>query len=190
MRRYGRAGNGRRARIVLDVLRLIDLVGEWSMLALMVALALSGCAAQDAHYVLRDHPDMRAEFHQVASGPQWPSHLALRVHSTSSGRDAWFLPWNGGSDGSQHMASTTDVTAPGWHAPDPEGGPRPLGDVSYIGTDVDYRVFSEVPRLGAPAPAHFLLPDLREAVWYRAGSEQRLDIARQFFDLNGCAAHR
>ncbi|CAD2253328.1 hypothetical protein X12_000717 [Xanthomonas arboricola] len=49
---------------------------------------------------------------------------------------------------------------------------------------------SEVPRLGAPAPAHFLLPDLREAVWYRAGPEQRLDIARQFFDLNGCAAQR
>ncbi|MBB5866383.1 hypothetical protein [Xanthomonas sp. 3058] len=158
------------------------------MLVVMMALAVSGCAVENARYVLRDDAGVQAEFHAVASGPQWPAQLAVRVHAARTGVNAWFLPWSGGSDGSQHLASTTDVTAPGWQPPDPDGGPRPLGDISYIGTDAGYRVLSEGPRLGTPAPAHFLLPDLREALWYRAGADQRQQVARQFFDLVGCVS--
>ncbi|KGK56462.1 hypothetical protein NC00_17970 [Xanthomonas cannabis pv. phaseoli] len=157
------------------------------MLVLMMALAVSGCTAEHARYALRDDSGVQAAFQRVASGPQWPAQLAVHLLSARIGLDAWFLPWNGGSDGSQHLASTTDVTAPGWQAPDPDGGPRPLGDISYLGTDADYRVLSEVPRLGSAAPAHVLLQDLREALWYRTGPAQRQAVATQFFDLVGCA---
>ncbi|WP_243847698.1 hypothetical protein [Xanthomonas euroxanthea] len=156
------------------------------MFGLMLTLAVGVCAVENARYVLRDDADTQARFLAVASGPHWPAQVALRVHSSRTGGDAWFLPWSGGSDDSQHMASTADVTAPGWQAPDPDGGPRPLGDVDYIGTDATYRVLSELPRAGMPAPAHFLLPDLREALWYRAAPAQRQAIARQFFDLDSC----
>ncbi|AZR28064.1 hypothetical protein [Xanthomonas vasicola] len=81
------------------------------MWVLMMALAVSGCAVENARYTLRDDAGVQAEFHAVASGPQWRAQLALRVHSSHTGLDAWFLPWNGGSDGSQHLASSTDVTA-------------------------------------------------------------------------------
>ncbi|WP_244220709.1 hypothetical protein [Xanthomonas vasicola] len=105
------------------------------MWVLMMALTVSGCAVDNARYALRDDAGVQAEFHAVTSGRQWPAQLALRVHSSHTGLDAWFLPWNGGSDGNQHLASSTDVTAQGWQPPDPDGGPRPLGDVGYIGTD-------------------------------------------------------
>ncbi|MDM7553362.1 hypothetical protein [Xanthomonas fragariae] len=172
------------------IVGVVSAFGSWSMFALMVALAVSSCATENGHYVLCDVPSVEVEFRNVASGTQWPAHVALRVHPARGAQGAWFLPRNGGSDGSQHIASITDVTVPGWHAPDPDGGPRLLGDISYVGTDADYRVLSEAPRAGAPAPAHFLLPDLREALWYRAKSDQRLDVARQFFDLDRCTAKK
>lgn len=155
-------------------------------MTLLLALAAS-CAPEQAHYVLRDDPAITARFLAVDATPDWPSGLALRLHSTRTGRDYDFLPWQGGSDGRSHLASTTDVTAPQWRAPDADGGPRPLGDVEYIGTDAAYALLAELPRRGGQAPAHFLLPDLREALWYRAASDRRETTARQFFDLAGCA---
>ncbi|MEA5126128.1 hypothetical protein [Xanthomonas floridensis] len=157
------------------------------MLVLTMALAVSGCVAEHARFALRDDSDVQAAFQRVASGPQWPAQLAVHLVSARIGLDAWFLPWNGGSDGNQHLASTTDVTAPGWQPPDPDGGPRPLGDIDYLGTDASYRILSEVPRTGMPAPAHFLLPDLGEALRYLPAPAQR-QPARQFFDLVGCAS--
>lgn len=155
-------------------------------LVLAAALATTACPVERAQYQLRDDPAVSAGFVAVASGPAWPSQLALRLHSARSGRAYWFLPWNGGSDGRQHLASTTDVNAAGWQPPSPDGGTRPLGDIEYLGTDADYRLLDQVPVAGGAAPAHLLLPDLREALWYRAAPTQREHIARQFFDLLGC----
>jgi len=157
------------------------------MLGMTLLLGLvASCAPEQARYVLREDPAITARFLIVDTTPDWPSGLALRLHSTRTGRDYDFLPWHGGSDGRLKLASTTDVTAPQWHTPDPDGGPRPIGDVEYIGANADYRLLSDGPRRAEPAPAHFLLPDLREALWYRAAPDRRESTARQFFDLTDC----
>lgn len=157
------------------------------LLSLALALAAGHCPVERARYALRGDPALTARFVAVASGPAWPSQLALRLQSARSGRSDWFLPADGGSDARQLLASTTDPTVPGWRPPDPDGGPRPLGDAEYIGTDAGYSLLDRVPRRGGEAPAHFLLPELRELLWYRAAPERREASARQFFDLVDCA---
>lgn len=143
------------------------------------------CRIEDAVYVLRDQQDVTATYVRVESG--WPSKLAMRLHVGSSGRTYWWLPWNGGSDGKQNLASTTDPTLSSWKPPSSDDGrERPLGDVEYIGTDAKYHLLNGVPERGELAPAHFLIPDLREALWYRTDSNERDDTAKQFFDLTGC----
>lgn len=148
---------------------------------LLAATSPGQCMTENAHYALRHAPDVTAYFRRVDSGPEWPGGLALVVQSKASGRTSWWLPWNGGSDNLQHLASTTDISAPGWRPPNPDGGPRPFGDRDYLGTDRDYSVIDGVPRVGQPAPAHMLVPD--------AGSSQDpVFTAKQFFDLVGCSA--
>ena len=149
-------------------------------------LAVAGtCSPEQAHYVLRDDPAITARFLEVPATSDWPSGLALRLHSSRSGRDHDFLPWRGGSAGRLHLASTSDVTAAHWQAPGPDQL-RPLGDVEYIGVDQDYNLLADLPQRGAVAPVHFLLPDLREALWYRSAEGQREATARQFFDRARC----
>ncbi|WP_241093223.1 hypothetical protein [Xanthomonas bonasiae] len=156
------------------------------LLNLALALVASHCTVERARYALRDDPALTARFVAVESGLAWPAHLALRLQSARSGRAYWFLPADGGSDGRQMLASIADPTVPAWQAPDPDGGARPLGDAEYIGTDADYTLLDRVPRRGDAAPAHFLVPELRELLWYRTPSDQREGSARQFFDLVGC----
>jgi len=157
------------------------------MLLPLLALAVATCAPEQARYVLRGDPAISARFLVVAATPDWPAGLALRLHSARSGRDYDFLPWSGGSDERQHLASTASVTAAGWQVPAADA-PRPLGDVEYLGFDASYALEAEMPRRGGQAPAHFLLPDLREALWYHAAADQREGTARQFFDQAGCRA--
>lgn len=152
------------------------------ILSLVLAATSPGqCLTENAHYALRHAPDVTAHFQRVDSGSEWPGGLALVVRSTASGRTSWWLPWNGGSDNLQHLASTTDISAPDWRPPDPDGGPRPFGDREFIVTGADYRIIDGVPRIGQPAPAHMLVPD--------AGSSQDpVFRTKQFFDLVRCSA--
>lgn len=158
------------------------------MVSLVLALAASQCTVEHARYALRHDPALTARFVAVDSGPDWPAHLALRLHSTRSGPDHWFLPADGGSDGHQTLVSIDDPTQPGWQPPAPDGGDRPLGEAEYLGADAAYDLLDGVPRRGTPAPAHFLVPDLRQLLWYRAPAQQREPSARQFFDRVGCDA--
>ena len=152
------------------------------LIALLAHAAVSagGCPVQDAHYLLRRHPDFSAEFHNVAASPDWPSGVALAVHSGKTGLTTWWLPWTGGTDNLQNLASTTDVTARDWRPPSPDGGPRPMGNREYLGADEGYNVLSDLPRRGGIAPAHMLIPN--------AGSSQDQAFpAKQFFDLVSCS---
>ncbi|HEY0334778.1 MAG TPA: hypothetical protein VGC74_13885 [Stenotrophomonas sp.] len=152
---------------------------------LMAASAM--CAPEQARYVLREDPAITARFLTVEASSDWPSGIALRLHSSRTGKDYDFLPWSGGSDGAQHLASTGDVTAPHWGLPSPDdGAARPLGDVTYIATDEHYTLLAVPPGRGVQAPAHILIPDLREALWYRTGPDARESTTKQFFDRVGC----
>src|SRR3712207_9425205 len=118
------------------------------LLTFAAAVAVE-CRAENAHYALRHDPAVSAYFRKVDSGPAWPSGLALAVHSRKSGRTSWWLPWNGGTDNLQNVASTTPVTAPGWRPPSPDGGPRPYGDRQLLSMDAAYNIMrSEARRVG------------------------------------------
>ena len=148
------------------------------LLALAVATVAS-CQVEHALYVLRHDPSVTASFRAVDSGPEWPSHVAIAVQHKELGKTFWWLPWNGGSNGLQNVASTEDVNAKGWRPPSPDGGPRPYGDRQYIGTDAMYNLINHVPKRGEPAPAHMLFRDA-------AGSKDNAFLDSQFFDFVGC----
>lgn len=148
----------------------------------LAATSVMHCAAEDARYTLRLHPDVSAYFKTVDSGPDWPSGLALVVHSRKFGETTWWLPWNGGTDNLQNVASTTDVTARDWRPPNPDGGPRPFGNRQYLGTDAHYNIIGTIPHRGQPAPIHMLIPDAGSA-------HDEAFPAKQFFDLVGCSRH-
>lgn len=153
------------------------------MLGLLVlaATSIASCPVERARYLLRDNPDVTAYFRQVDSGPDWPSGLALAVHNRKSGKTYWWLPWNGGTDSLQNIASTEDVTTEGWRPPNPDGGPRPYGNRQYVGTDASYNVLGAVPRRGELAPVHMLFPD-------SAGAGDTVFPIKEFFDLVTCPA--
>lgn len=151
------------------------------MISVLLAAAASpaSCPVERARYVFRNDPSVTAYFRPVESGPDWPSRIALAVHYKKTGRTYWWLPWNGGSDSLQNVASTEDVTARGWMAPSPDGGPRPFGNRQYIVTDAAYNIADHVPVRGDPAPGHMLFPN-------SAGSGDTAFLNRQFFDFVGC----
>lgn len=157
----------------------------------MLAMTVSACPAEQAGYRLRDAPGVTLQFVARDTGVEWPSNLLVRIDVAGSGHRYWWLPWNGGSDGRQHLASVRDPDGPGWVPPGMDDGKaRPLGDVDYIATDAACRVLGNVPRQGEAAPAHILLPDLDEALWHRRNAADAASgdrVGRQFFDFSGCA---
>jgi hypothetical protein len=155
-------------------------------LTLVSAAALATCRVDHARYVLRTAPGVTADFRPINSGADWPSGLVLTIQFSKSRRAYWFLPWDGGTNDVQYLASTTDVDQPGWRPPSPDGGPRPLGDLEYLATGADYRLTDHVPKVGDQAPAHFLLPNLGDRTWH----SNHDDAPKQFFDLVSCSVGR
>lgn len=156
--------------------------------ALSISAAVTTCPIEDARYALRTEPSVAAQFLRVDSGPDWPQGLALRLDF--HGRREWLLPWNGGTDGRQNVASTLDPTTPSWTPPSPDGGPRPLGNFEYLGFDATYALLEAAPKREELAPAHFLLPHLDDALRHPRGDSSRDSIPRQFFDLVACEHSR
>ena len=156
---------------------------------LTLAAVTAHCPIERAHYSLRTAPAITASFRDVAPDAQdWPAHLAFGVTDAKSGRTFWFLPWPGGTDDLQNLASTKDVTAPGWRPPSPDDGPRPLGDLQLVITDAAYSVIDDIPRAGGVAPAHILVPELGDRLWHGVmnGDFVRVVAPKQFFDLVRC----
>lgn len=156
------------------------------LLALAAASSIH-CPAESARYVLRHAPDVSADFRKVDSGPDWPSGLALAIRFKKSGHTYWWLPWNGGTDNRQNIASTTDVTASDWRPPSPDGGPRPHGNMEYLGLNANYDIINDIPHRGKPAPAHMLLA-YAGAAEFNHGAGNSVPDTKQFFDLVGCSA--
>ena len=146
----------------------------------LAAVSMSQCPVERARYVLRHNPNVTAYFRKVDSSRDWPSGLALAVHHKSSGKTFWWLPWVGGTDGLQNVASTEDVTRSGWRPPSPDDGPRPFGDRQYLGFDAAYNVLNDQwLHRGTIAPAHMLFPN-------SASSHDTALPTKQFFDLVSC----
>ena len=155
------------------------------ILAAAAAATAIACPIERAHYHLRHDAAITMAFMPIKTSQDWPSGVAAVIRFHNSGRSYSFLPWNGGTDGRQNMAHTTDVTQPDYRLPSPDGGPGRLGDMEYLGMDARYDVIQHVPMHGEQAPAHILLPELRGVTWY--GSLTARDAAeKQFFDLDGC----
>jgi hypothetical protein len=152
------------------------------LFAIASAALLAVCPVDRAHYALRTMPGVTARFVPVPTDTDWRVGLALRMHVAATGRTYWWLPWNGGTDGLQHLASTADPATRGWRPMQV----RPLGDVGFIATDARYTLIDGVPRAGGAAPAHFFVENLREAMWYRTPWNRREVMAEQFFDLVQC----
>jgi hypothetical protein len=166
---------------------MIGVFLTWAMLASTPA----SCPLEQAHYTLRKAPGFTATFRRVAISDDWPAGLALTVRSAASGRTYDFLPYYGNGVGTRgHLASTHDVTRPGWVPPGPDDGKaRPLGDVDYLALDAAYDIAAGlVLKRDAPAPAHLLLPDLQHALWYSTPSDARESAPTAFFDLTRCGA--
>lgn len=157
------------------------------LLALAAASTMTRCPAENARYLLRHAPEVSAYFRKVDSGPDWPSGLALAIHFKKSGHTFWWLPWNGGTDNLQNVASTTDVTAPNWRPPSPDGGPRPYGNMEYLGLNAQYDIINNIPRQGKPAPAHMLLASAGSAE-FDHGAGNSVPDTKQFFDIVSCSA--
>lgn len=154
-------------------------------IAALSLVATKACTVENAQYAMRKKPSITATFRSIESGREWPAGVALAIHFGDSGRTYWWLPWPGGTDGKQNVASTTDVTRPNWQPPSPDGGPRPLGNMEYIATNARYDVIDDIPRRGGVAPAHMLFSTLGDAAWHWS-TTQRDSAPKQFFDLVGC----
>lgn len=154
--------------------------------ALLMTVAVTACPTEQAVYALRTEPTVTARFLPAQPRPDWPADVMLRIDG--HGHRYWFLPSPGGSSGESYMISTLDPTQAGWAPPSPDGGPRPLGDLQYMGFDKTYLLEPGLPRAGQPAPAHILLPTLDDALRHPKSDQPRDSLPRQFFDLTGCQA--
>jgi hypothetical protein len=162
-------------------------IGIWlaATLAAAPAVAAHRCDVEHARYALRGAPGITAGFRgRDASGtPDWPVTTFFFVHSSRTDRTWWFLPWPAGSAGIPHLASTTDVEKPGWTPPDPDGGPRPLGDLDFYSFRRDYTVDDRLPTAGGEAPPHIFVPQLGDALRHPPDPDGREDLPIAFFDL-------
>ena len=147
-----------------------------------VSAAPPDCPLEKAHYVIRDEQGMTAGFRSGQAGAE--PDIFFFVRSESRNKTAWFLPYRASGPGiTTHLASTTDITAPGWR-PD---GPKSLGDLDYAVTDDDGR---PVPDFwfhqGAKAPAHILIPRLQDVLLYGAPSDSHEGLSLAFLDFDTC----
>lgn len=142
------------------------------------ATIIAACPVERAHYRLRADPTVTVAFHAIPAAPDWPSGLALALRFGRTGHVSWWVPWNGGTDDRQNLASARLRGA----ADGGRRGERPLGDMEFYALDATYAFRGAVPTAGQGAPAHLLLPDLR-GFWHRT----RDAAPRAFFDLDGCA---
>ena len=158
--------------------------------AAMVAITGPGCSIEHAVYQQRGS-EIVARFQSVDAGRDWPSGLAFKMSFNAPLADQWWLVWEGGTAGGHNLASTGAVSAADWRPPGPDSSAdRPRGNLVLIVAEADYRIRREAIVRGASAPAHLLIPDLREATWYRVAPDQRVSESGQFFDLISCDRER
>jgi hypothetical protein len=161
------------------------------VLALAFALVLCtgftrfshACPFERAHYVYSANSNISLSFRDVGEHRGWGSSLALDIRDKTSKRNFWFL-FDQGSAHDINMISTTDVTVPNWTPPGDDNKERPLGEMHFFAWSKRMVFFQDMPQKGLKAPENISLPDLSEALWYRA--EPRLSVAHGIFVFQRC----
>ncbi len=169
-------------RAVLAVLGFFLAFGAPAMAS---ADAPTGCKTATARYEMMGAPGFTAGFLPQAEHQGWQTDTAFFVRSAASGKSFWFL-FDRGSARYINMISTTDVTAPGWAPPSPDGGVRPLGEMHYLAADRALTFDPELPRQDAPAPTYVLLPDLAQTLWHGQRNGAKEEAPTAFFKLVSC----
>lgn len=144
--------------------------------------AAETCKLPNAHYTLSSDKRFSIRFIPVGKHEDWGSDVALRI-DTKGGPSYWFM-FDGGSARYVNMISTTDVKASSWIPPTGDTGTRPMGEMHYFAWSGKYAFHAEYPQSTSAAPERIFLPDLSEAMWYRANP--RLDVKYGVFVLDGC----
>ena len=153
----------------------------WALL-MAAAAPPSPCRIENAYYVLRADPTVKARFHIVPRTEDWRWGVALQINLGRTGRTSWWLPFLGGTSDVHGLRWTahkgTPAAAPGYR--------YNLGDLQYFAFDRDYGMINDTPRRGEPAPQHIYLNDLRDKFWYADDPDHRSSPPRSLFDLVGC----
>jgi hypothetical protein len=152
-------------------------------LAAAITTLSATCPLDGALYQLRGAPGVTARFEARTPSADWVAKFGLSIRSAKTGATYFLLPYSGNGQGiTTHFASVMDLNAP----PDPDSAKgRPIGDLDYLAVDQSYRFDQSFhAETGKHAPAHILIPELQEALWYRADKREGVPMA--FFDLVGC----
>lgn len=153
------------------------------MLGLLSSVrAAETCTVPKAHYTLSSDKRVSISFIPVGKHDEWRSDVALRI-DTKGGPSYWFM-FDGGSARYVNMISTTDVRTSGWVPPTGDTGTRPMGEMHYFAWSGEYEFRAEYPQSTAMAPERIFLPDLSEAMWYRANP--RVAVKHGVFIMDGC----
>jgi hypothetical protein len=163
------------------------------MLAALLAAAVAAVAAQascpllQARYVMAAAPSLTARFERRTPTAGLPSPVSLVVHSSKTGVTYDFVP--------THFGNGVGVGDRLVLAPTP-GQPAALVDRLepifqrmdvYFAARSDYSFYpSFAPAEADQAPAHLLVPNLTELMWY-GDFDNRQDAPLAFFDLQSCS---
>lgn len=151
--------------------------------ALLLAGAVASCPVERASYTLRGNTGITARFAPAPTSADWPAGLLLSISFARSGHTWSALPWNGGTDGRQHLRL---VRVPGDRLP--ADVKASAVDLDFLSTGEGYGFSAAVPRRGERAPAHLLLPGAGGVLRHATADPVRDELPTAFFDLADCAA--
>ncbi len=93
----------------------------------------------------------------------------------------WFFG-DRGSASIEHLISINDPTVPAWQPPDPDSRRgRPGADLIVMGYSADLAAAEALARVGGPAPAFLVVPEIADAL--RDGADRPPNT---LFRFSGC----
>ena len=152
-----------------------------SLAAVATSASAAECPVSRARYA-DPTGTVTATFKAIGRRAGWPTDVAFSVQLR--GRPKHWFVFDRGASRHLTLISTTDVDAKGWAPPSPDGGPRPLGDMTYLAATSSFASIPDLPTSGGSAPALIALPDLAELLARRTSPPENTDVA--FLKLAGC----
>lgn len=152
-------------------------------LGLMALAAAHSCPVEHASYVLRSDPRVTVHFEVAPINDDWRQGVVVAIHGATTGRTSYWLPWYGGTDDRRHIRETGLID----RSKDMKEKRRikRSSDLDFFVLDRHYDFLPDLPKRGAEAPAHLLIPNLD--LWHSGPVNAPRDSSpRAFFDRAGC----